>query len=973
LSLIQKIVKHYDPTYAGEDKVICSFHKERTPSLNVYKDQNTFYCFSGDTRIITKRGVVEIAKTVNSMVDIVNGEGLWQTVPISYFGEQEIVELHLVRNHTKKVVRTTANHDWYRRGRATPVKTVDLKSGDRLLTGKIERSFDSPSNEGIIHGICFGDGTDQQGHSVAYLYGDKVNDLSYVFGDKKYSEYIIKDGLLQRLYRLGKKNLKCLPDINLDNNYLAGFIAGYIATDGHVAKDGTVCLNSSDKYALEVVRDICNKLGIRTYHITNQDRLGYNEFETKIYRIHFVNEDLQSNMILRKVANERFNTHNKKFDRLRWVVESVVPTGIIEPVYCATVEGSHKFMLEDHIVTGNCFGCGAGSSIIDYVGYQKGYNPSSWEPGEFVECRDEAMSILGMTYEQFNVEKEKVSEGQVQVSDCLGAMTEDDIKGLMQKANKIIKGQKVHWYQGLGYRSIKDEYLKKYGHITMKDDEGNIISRHYPETNTKGKIAGYKCRNHPKDFTHGNVGNTGGKNQLSGQAVFKGYNKYLLIVGGEEDKVAAYQMLEDNRAGRGGIAEVHVVSPTCGENSAAKQVASNYAFCDMYEQIIIGMDNDEPGRKAAEAIAAVLPKEKVKIAIWTGKDPNKMLEDGTKSQAQFTRDFYNAKPLITSGIAESTGLMDQVRDELTRPKIKLPPEWKDVEDAMKGGIRQGSIVNIVGDTSVGKSTIVNRLNYFWMFNAPEKVGIASLEATSGQYALDMLSLHLEKNLLWIGEGEDILAYLDRPDVKSLYDNLLTDEVGQPRFSILDERDGDINMLERQIEKLIHQHGCRIIVIDVLTDILRGMSSDMQESHMQKQKQWVKTGVTIINVLHTRKPAGGDGTWKKASEYDAFGSSSFVQSAAYNIVISRNKMAQDPIERNTTHVDLPKCRGGETGEIMQLLYDTETRMMININDYFAKQVTHEQAESESEQEVVGHLSDGPPDVVEPEPYDQSVPF
>lgn len=586
-----------------------------------------------------------------------------------------------------------------------------------------------------------------------------------------------------------------------------------------------------------------------------------------------------------------------------------------------------------------CFGCGAGSSIIDWVGHEKGYNPNDWEPGQFVECRDEACSILGMTYEEFKVEKEKVSEVQVASSDCLPEMPREEVVAFVGSANKVINGNKVGWFQGLGYRGIKDEYLKKFGHVTKKDDQGNVISRHYPETNSMGKIAGYKCRNHPKDFSHGNVGKTGGKNQLSGQAMYTGYNKYLLIVGGEEDKVAAYQMLEDNRAGRPGIAEVHVVSPTCGENSAVKQIAANYSFCDMYEQIIIGMDNDAAGRKAAEAIAAVLPKEKVKIAVWSGKDPNQMLLD--KDNAQFTRDFYNAKPLIASGIAESTGLMDAVREELTRPRIPLPPEWKPVQDAMKGGIRQGSILNIIGDTSVGKSTLVNRLNYFWMFNAPEKVGIASLEATSGQYTLDQLSLHLEKNLLWMGEGENILRYLDRPDVKKLYDDLLTDETGQPRFSILDERDGDIKMLEKQIEKLIHQHGCRIIVIDVLTDILRGTSGDLQEDHMKWQKQIVKSGVTIINVLHTRKPVNSDGSWRKASEYDAFGSSTFVQSAAYNIVISRDKMNSDPIIKNTTHVDMPKCRGGETGEIMQLIYDVETRKQMNMDDWIAKQTGYVQ--------------------------------
>lgn len=604
-------------------------------------------------------------------------------------------------------------------------------------------------------------------------------------------------------------------------------------------------------------------------------------------------------------------------------------------------ERSPSFNIYHHQNSFYCYGCGAGSggaTPIDFVAESEGLDLKK----EFVKARDLTMQILGITYEKYQEEKAKVSEAQgtVQTIDCLPEMGDAEVKAFVAGARKDINGVSVSPFEGFGYRGIKSEYLQFFGHVTKKDDEGNVISRHYPETNTKGKIAGFKCRNHPKDFRYGNVGHTGGKNQLSGQAKYKGFNKYILIVGGEEDKVAAYQMLEDNRAGKPHIAQVHVVSPTCGENSAVKQIAAQYSFFDQYEQIIIGMDNDDAGKKAAEAIAAVLPKEKVKIALWSGKDPNKMLQDGQASQ--FTRDFYNSKPLISSGIAESTGLMDTVREELMRPRIKLPPEWLDVERAMKGGIRQGSIVNIIGDTSVGKSTHINSLNYFWMFNAPEKVGVVSLEATAGQYTLDMLSLHLEKNLLWIGEGEDILAYLDRPDVMAQYENLLTHESGEPRFSILDERDGDIKMLERQVEKLIHQYGCKIIVIDVLTDILRGTNGDLQEDHMKWQKQIVKGGITIINVLHTRKPVNSDGSWRKATEYDAFGSSTFVQSAAYNIVISRDKMNNDPIVKNTTHVDMPKCRGGETGEIMQLIYDVETRRAINMNDWMAKQAGMEQS-------------------------------
>lgn len=611
-------------------------------------------------------------------------------------------------------------------------------------------------------------------------------------------------------------------------------------------------------------------------------------------------------------------------------------------------ERSPSFNIYTHQNSYYCFGCGAGSggaSPINFVADSEGLDISDKSKeckDNFIVARDMTMEILGITYEQYKEERKKLTEGvEVMTNDCLPAMTDDEVKAFIASAHREINGRKVSGYAGLGYRGIKDEYLKFFGHLTKKDDEGNVISRHYPETNTKGKLAGYKCRNHPKDFRYGNVGSTGGKNQLSGQVKYSGYNKYILIVGGEEDKVAAYQMFEENRIKAGGnIAPVHVVSPTCGENSAVKQIAAQYSFFDMYDQIIIGMDNDDAGKKAAEAIAAVLPKEKVKVAVWTGKDANKMLEDGKASV--FVRDFYNAKPLIASGIKESTGSMDSVREELMRPRIPLPPEWKDVQDAMKGGIRQGSIVNIIGDTSVGKSTHVNGLNYFWMFNAPQKVGVVSLEMTEGQYTLDLLSIHLEKNLAWIGEGADILEYLDRPEVQKLYDNLLVDDSGQPRYSILDERDGDLKLLERQIEKLIHQYGCKIIVIDVLTDILRGANGDMQEDHMRWQKQIVKTGVTIVNILHTRKPVNSDGSWRKASEYDAFGSSTFVQSAGYNIVISRDKMNPDPIIRNLTHVDMPKCRGGETGEIMQLIYDQETRSVMNYNNWINKQTSIDQA-------------------------------
>tara|TARA_R110002153_G_scaffold53726_6_gene149592 strand:- start:6217 stop:8178 length:1962 start_codon:yes stop_codon:yes gene_type:complete len=508
-------------------------------------------------------------------------------------------------------------------------------------------------------------------------------------------------------------------------------------------------------------------------------------------------------------------------------------------------------------------------------------------------------------------------------------------KSKPMEMKEVVSFIKSTGYTSGNYRGIKDEYSQFFGHLSKLDKNGEVTARYYPETKD-GKVTGYKCRNHPKDFRYGKLGLTGLSCELSGQVKFKDYKNHrdILIVGGEEDKAAAFQMLRDNqiRKGQKDYAPMAVVSCTTGESSAIKQIRAQYDFLNQFENIILGLDNDDVGNKAMLEIAEVLPKEKVKIASWSGKDANAMLQK--EKEKQFLSDFYNAKPIIANGIMASTGAMEYIEEELLRPRIKLPEYMKCLEKATNGGFLQGRIINIIGDTSCGKSTHVNGMEYYWMFNAPERTGVVSLEATAGQYSLDMLSLHLGKNLSFFGTGEEVLSFLKQKDTQAACDDLWVDDYGEPRWHILDEREGDIKLLEKQMECLIKKHGCKILIIDVLSDILRGLSNDQQSDHMMFQKNLIKTGVTIINVLHTRKPPPNrDGVPQKSTEFDALGSSAFVQSAAINIVINRNKMAKDDIEKNSTYVDLPKCRGGITGQVGVWYYDVETRQVYDRDQYF----------------------------------------
>ena len=252
---------------------------------------------------------------------------------------------------------------------------------------------------------------------------------------------------------------------------------------------------------------------------------------------------------------------------------------------------------------------------------------------------------------------------------------------------------------------------------------------------------------------------------------------------------------------------------------------------------------------------------------------------------------------------------------------------------MGGGIRQGRIVNVIASTSVGKTSHVRRMIYHWIYHSSETPTIVSLEDTAAQYVLDLISIHLQENLMWNKTEAEILEWLETEEGQKVKYDLCFKEDGSPRFFLIDERGGDIAEIEAQMDTMNKKMGSRLFVIDVLSDLLRGSNADKAEDHMNFQKGFIKEGNTVINVLHTRKPGEAkDGKPHKTTEYDALGTGSFVQSAAYNIVLHRDKLADDPIDRNTTEAELPKCRGGKTGPAGKWYYDSKTVQCYDLEDW-----------------------------------------
>ena len=364
-------------TKAGHEfKACCPFHNEKSPSFTVNDSKGFYHCLAGETLVITDQGRIPISELAGKAATVLSRNGQWLEAKFSEYGQQQLWRIEVSRNRQRKTLFATSGHRWFVRNRNSAVTSEQLRAGHRLDSAfplaRLDWQLDPA---GVRHGIVFGDGSqrlEKYGH--VHLHGTKDKELTRWFPDQKKQEQT-RDGTKPyiRIYGgLAFAGMKALPQANSSAAYLLGFLAGYLAADGHVAKDGTVMLNSADPAALEAVRDIATKLGIGTYGRSTQWRRGLGKQDSALHRIHFVTSSLHAELFLLADARQRFELSAKRFDRLRWQVVSAAPSDRNEIVYCAEVPTEHAFAIEDNILTGNCFGCGAHGDAIRWMTDQRG-------------------------------------------------------------------------------------------------------------------------------------------------------------------------------------------------------------------------------------------------------------------------------------------------------------------------------------------------------------------------------------------------------------------------------------------------------------------------------------------------------------------------------------------------------------------------------------------------------------------------
>ena len=106
-------------------------------------------------------------------------------------------------------------------------------------------------------------------------------------------------------------------------------------------------------------------------------------------------------------------------------------------------------------------------------------------------------------------------------------------------------------------------------------------------------------------------------------------------------------------------------------------------------------------------------------------------------------------------------------------------------------------------------------------------------------------------------------------------------------------------------------------------------------------KWLKGMVkshscSFVLINHIRKSTGGqkaNSTGADIHEEDFAGSSTLFKSSACNLLFTRNKEADEELEKNTTYMKMSKCRWtGRTGMSGQYLYDNSTHMLHDKEDW-----------------------------------------
>lgn len=460
-------------------------------------------------------------------------------------------------------------------------------------------------------------------------------------------------------------------------------------------------------------------------------------------------------------------------------------------------------------------------------------------------------------------------------------------------------------------RGIRLDTVKKYGVRAVKDSSGNIVEHNYPYYINNEAVTS-KVRKANKDFywtaTNKGVG-------LFGQQAFQSGGKYITIVEGECDAMAAYELLGSRWP---------VVSIKNGAGSADRDVKESLEFLESFETVVINFDNDKQGIEAAKKVARLLMPGKAKIMNMPVdfKDANEMLRQGRHSQ--YVQAWWDAKLYTPSGVLN---VSDQLDSYMNRElKTSVPYPWYGLNKKLEG-LRLGELVTLTGGTGLGKSSVTRELEHWLIKNTKDNVGVIALEENWRRTIDGILSIEMSAPL----HLDSVRKEFTENEIRNSHARVFGG-ANEGRVWVYGHLGmNDLDSVFSKLRFMIVGCDCKWIVLDHLHMlILLAQEPDERkaiDTIMHKLRTLVEeTGCGMILVSHLRRVDGNRGHENgiETSLSHLRGSQSIAQLSDCVISLERNQQSDDPIEASTTKVRVLKSRyTGDVGVATHLMYDKNT--------------------------------------------------
>ena len=491
-------------------------------------------------------------------------------------------------------------------------------------------------------------------------------------------------------------------------------------------------------------------------------------------------------------------------------------------------------------------------------------------------------------------------------------------------------------YVALTDRGISEETAKKYGVRCALFSDGSIQKHLYPYYKEKEIIA-YKERilgstGKENFFSKGAIRDAG----LFGQHIFSEGGKYVTLVEGECDAMAAYELLGSKWA---------VVSIRSGANGAERDVKASLEYLESFETVIINFDEDKAGREAAKRVARLLKPSKAKIMrLPEGfKDANDMLRKN--NHKDYVQSWWSAKTYTPSGVLSVSENRDKYKN---REKVKSYPfPWEGLNRKLEG-LRPGELITLTGGTGLGKTSVTRALEHWLIKSTPHNVGVIALEETFNRTVDGILSIEANAKL----HIDRIREQFTEEELDKFFDVLYDGENANRVWIHAHFGANDIDSIFSKLRFMIVGCGCKWVVIDhlhmLVSTTIEGDERRSIDAIMHRIRTLVEeTGAGIILVSHLRRVDGNKGHENgiETGLSHLRGSQSIAQLSDCVISLERNQQSDDPLEAATTRVRVLKSRyTGDVGLATQLVFDNDTGRLSEVD-------TDELTNSDSEEKEI----------------------